>query len=95
MKPISCVPCSDIARILLHVVQNHIQLGVNPVSLTHSHTSRSPGFGLTLVAETLNGAFLCAESASNEKGSADGPTVPEDLGRDTAKLLLEEIYRVS
>ncbi|XP_067677958.1 RNA 3'-terminal phosphate cyclase-like protein [Haliotis asinina] len=56
-------------------------------------SGKSPGFGLTLVAETLNGAFLCAESTSNEKGSTEGPTVPEDLGRNTAKLLLEEIYR--
>ena len=55
---------------------------------------RSPGFGLTLVAETINGAFLCAETASNPKGSEEAPTVPEDLGVNTAKLLLEEIYRV-
>ena len=55
---------------------------------------RSPGFGLTLVAETINGAFLAAESASNPKGSDREPTVPEDLGKEAALLLLEEIYRV-
>ena len=55
---------------------------------------RSPGFGLTLVAETNNGVFLCAECASNPKGSEDGVTVPEDLGKKASYLLLEEIYRV-
>ncbi|XP_069125850.1 RNA 3'-terminal phosphate cyclase-like protein isoform X1 [Argopecten irradians] len=58
-----------------------------------SQSGKSPGFGLTLVAETLQGSFLCAEAASNPKGSSKGPTIPEDLGKETAKLLLEEIYR--
>ncbi|XP_070564203.1 RNA 3'-terminal phosphate cyclase-like protein [Ptychodera flava] len=52
---------------------------------------KSPGFGLSLVAETTEGAFLSAEMSSNQQG--EDPTVPEDLGRDTAKLMLEEIYR--
>lgn len=55
---------------------------------------RSPGFGLTLVAETVNGTFLGAEVVSTPQGQGD-PVLPEDLGRDCAKLLLEEIYRVS
>lgn len=55
---------------------------------------RSPGFGLTLVAETTNGTFLCAESCSNPKGGEEGPTVADDLGKYTANLLMEEIYRV-
>lgn len=46
------------------------------------------------MAETINGAFLCAENSSNPKGSDKGPSVPEDIGKDTAKLLLEEIYKV-
>lgn len=54
---------------------------------------RSPGFGLTLVAETLNGSFLSAEMASTPQGQGD-PVLPEDLGRNCAKRLLEEIYRV-
>ncbi|KAL5015987.1 hypothetical protein ScPMuIL_005576 [Solemya velum] len=58
-----------------------------------SNSGKSPGFGLTLVAETTNGVFLCAESASKPKGSSQNPTVPEDLGKTAAKLLLEEIYR--
>lgn len=55
---------------------------------------RSPGFGLSLVAETTNGAFLSAELVSNPQGEGVA-VLPEDLGTNCAKLLLEEIYRVS
>lgn len=55
--------------------------------------TRSPGFGLSLVAETTNGTFLSAELASNPQGQGSA-VLPEDLGRNCAKLLLEEIYRV-
>ncbi|KAM9306966.1 RNA 3'-terminal phosphate cyclase-like protein [Pholidichthys leucotaenia] len=55
-------------------------------------SGRSPGFGLTLVAETLNGCFLGAEMSSTPQGQGD-PVLPEDLGRRCAQLLLEEIYR--
>lgn len=54
---------------------------------------RSPGFGLTLVAETVNGFFLSAEMSSTPQGQGDA-VLPEDLGRNCAMLLLEEIYRV-
>lgn len=54
---------------------------------------RSPGFGLTLVAETVNGFFLSAEMSSTPQGQGD-PILPEDLGRNCAMLLLEEVYRV-
>ncbi|XP_043917060.1 RNA 3'-terminal phosphate cyclase-like protein isoform X2 [Protopterus annectens] len=55
-------------------------------------SGKSPGFGLSLVAETTAGCFLSAELVSNPQGK--GPAVlPENLGRDCAKLLLEEIYR--
>ncbi|PVD22972.1 hypothetical protein C0Q70_16232 [Pomacea canaliculata] len=56
-------------------------------------SGRSPGFGLTLVAETTNGAFLAAEATSNPKGSTEPPSIPEDIGKQAAHLLLEEIYR--
>ncbi|MBN3325253.1 RCL1 protein, partial [Atractosteus spatula] len=55
-------------------------------------SGKSPGFGLSLVAETTNGTFLSAEMASNPQGQGD-PVLPEDLGKTCAKLLLEEIYR--
>jgi len=56
-------------------------------------SGKSPGFGLTLTAETNTGVFLSAEVCSNPSGSESGPTVPEDLGRLGAKMLLEEVYR--
>uniref|UniRef100_A0AAR2LZF8 RNA 3'-terminal phosphate cyclase-like protein n=1 Tax=Pygocentrus nattereri TaxID=42514 RepID=A0AAR2LZF8_PYGNA len=55
-------------------------------------SGKSPGFGLTLVAETVNGTLLSAELASTPQGQGD-PVLPEELGKNCAKLLLEEIYR--
>ncbi|TSL28227.1 RNA 3'-terminal phosphate cyclase-like protein [Bagarius yarrelli] len=55
-------------------------------------SGKSPGFGLTLVAETVNGTFLSAEMASTPQGQGD-PVLPEELGKNCAKLLLEEVYR--
>ncbi|KAG7477066.1 hypothetical protein MATL_G00089360 [Megalops atlanticus] len=57
-----------------------------------ANSGKSPGFGLTLVAETTSGTFLSAELVSNPQGQGD-PVLPEDLGRNCAKLLLEEVYR--
>lgn len=55
---------------------------------------RSPGFGICLIAETINGTILSAELASNPQGQG-AAVLPEELGQNCAKLLLEEIYRVS
>ena len=65
-----------------------------------------PAFGLTLVAETINGTFLCGEACSLPKGSSSmrkiggggggeevGPSVPEDVALKATHNLLEEIYR--
>ncbi|XP_068190758.1 RNA 3'-terminal phosphate cyclase-like protein isoform X1 [Antennarius striatus] len=57
-----------------------------------ANSGKSPGFGLTLVAETLNGSFLSAEMVSTPQGQGE-PVVPENLGRTCAQLLLEEVYR--
>ncbi|KAM8872034.1 RNA 3'-terminal phosphate cyclase-like protein [Synchiropus picturatus] len=57
-----------------------------------ANSGKSPGFGLMLVAETLDGCFYSAEMASTPQGQGD-PVLPEDLGVNCAKLLLEEIYR--
>ncbi|XP_038660348.1 RNA 3'-terminal phosphate cyclase-like protein isoform X1 [Scyliorhinus canicula] len=57
-----------------------------------ANSGKSPGFGLSLVAETINGTFLSAELASNPQGQGS-PVLPEDLGQNCAKLLLEEVYR--
>ncbi|KAI8059187.1 RNA 3'-terminal phosphate cyclase [Gongronella butleri] len=45
----------------------------------------SPGFALSLVAESTTGALLSAEKA------AEGGQTPEDVGLTAAKLLLREI----
>ncbi|XP_028830505.1 RNA 3'-terminal phosphate cyclase-like protein [Denticeps clupeoides] len=57
-----------------------------------ANSGKSPGFGLTLIAETLNGTFLSAEMVSNPQGQGE-TILPEDLGRKCAKILLEEVYR--
>lgn len=48
----------------------------------------SSGFGINLSAETTEGVIYSAESVSTTQG-----TLPEDLGRDCANKLLDEIYR--
>lgn len=53
----------------------------------------SPGFGITLVAETTEGVSYSAELCSNQAQNGEDPSVPEDLGRAAAQKLLEEIYR--
>ncbi|CAG0881656.1 unnamed protein product, partial [Cyprideis torosa] len=54
---------------------------------------KSPGFGISLVAESTTGASLSAEGISNPAGSEKGPTHPEELGERVAYNLLEEVYR--
>uniref|UniRef100_A0A1B0CQ18 Rna 3'-terminal phosphate cyclase n=1 Tax=Lutzomyia longipalpis TaxID=7200 RepID=A0A1B0CQ18_LUTLO len=53
----------------------------------------SPGFGINLVAETTDGCFYAAETVSNLIKDGSEPSVPEELGRETAQKLLEEIFR--
>lgn len=48
----------------------------------------SPGFGLTLVAETTAGHLLSATATA-----AQG-TLPEDLGEEVANMLCEEVAKV-
>ncbi|XP_014665014.1 PREDICTED: RNA 3'-terminal phosphate cyclase-like protein [Priapulus caudatus] len=55
-------------------------------------SGKSPGFGVSLVAETTAGTFLGAEVSSHAAGLGLPPSVPEDLGREAAHALLEEIY---
>jgi RNA 3'-terminal phosphate cyclase-like protein len=48
----------------------------------------SPGFGINLTAETNENVVYSAESVATTQGS-----LPEDLGRECANKLLDEIYR--
>ena len=56
-------------------------------------SSRSPGFGISLVAESTTGAMLSVQTSSTPVGEGQA-VVPEDLGKQAAEMLLEEIYRV-
>ncbi|XP_055523294.1 probable RNA 3'-terminal phosphate cyclase-like protein [Wyeomyia smithii] len=56
-------------------------------------SGNSPGFGVNLVAETTDGTKFSAEITSKTMESGGNPTVPEDLGRDVAMKLLDEVYR--
>ena len=53
--------------------------------------SRRPGFGLTLVSESTTGVLHAAELSS---AAATPLLQPEEVGSQTAALLLEEIARV-
>ncbi|PAA91740.1 hypothetical protein BOX15_Mlig028594g1, partial [Macrostomum lignano] len=72
---------------------------VPDVLLTADHCTgarggQSPGFGVTLVAETRDGCRYVAECMSRPSGVAVAEaSVPEDVGLTAAQLLCEEIYR--
>ena len=53
----------------------------------------SPGYGVSLVAETTTGLRFSVDRATGPATSVDKPTVPEDLGEEAAKYLLEEISK--
>ena len=69
---------------------------------------RSPGYGLTLVSESTTSVTHASESSSlshplppspvpGDRTSGEGctPVLPEDIGRETASQLDQEIVRVS
>ncbi|XP_015119693.1 probable RNA 3'-terminal phosphate cyclase-like protein [Diachasma alloeum] len=54
---------------------------------------KSPGFGITVTAETTNGVFFSGEAFSPLMTTGSLPCVPEDIGKEAAHKLLDEIYR--
>ncbi|CAH2244551.1 jg11671 [Pararge aegeria aegeria] len=56
------------------------------------NAGKSPGFGISLIAETNEKTFYCAEAKSAEAGTGE-ISLPEDLGRECAMKLLDEIHR--
>ncbi|PNW79091.1 hypothetical protein CHLRE_09g400367v5 [Chlamydomonas reinhardtii] len=62
-------------------------------------SGKSPGYGITLVAETTAGCLISAEachvapSRQQTEGGTQGELVPEDIGTTAAQLLLEEVRR--
>ncbi|RVE54383.1 hypothetical protein evm_000868 [Chilo suppressalis] len=65
---------------------------INTDQCRGSNAGKSPGFGVSLVAETNEKTFYCAEAKSVEAGKGE-ITLPEDLGRECALRLLDEIAR--
>ncbi|XP_002985738.2 RNA 3'-terminal phosphate cyclase-like protein [Selaginella moellendorffii] len=57
---------------------------------TGSESGKSPGYGISLVAETTTGCILSSECAATHSG-ASKLQLPEDLGTQAAMSLLQEI----
>jgi RNA 3'-terminal phosphate cyclase-like protein len=51
-------------------------------------SGNSPGFGCSLVAETVNGCLL-----SGERNAEGGGELPEDIGKEAALVLMNEILQ--
>ncbi|XP_071864630.1 RNA terminal phosphate cyclase 1 [Bombus fervidus] len=56
-------------------------------------SGKSPGFGVTLSAETTTDVVFGAEAFSPLMTAASLPCVPEDIGKEAAMKLVDEIYR--
>ena len=60
------------------------------------HLIRSPGYGLTLAAETKTGSIISAESCSIPRANEGDPTtitIPEELAKEAVFKLLDQIYQ--
>lgn len=53
----------------------------------------SPGFAISLSAETTDGCIYTSSAVSNSKGSGEGPSIPEDVAREATHQIYEEIQR--
>ncbi|TMW47567.1 hypothetical protein DOY81_007352 [Sarcophaga bullata] len=56
-------------------------------------SGNSPGFGICLHAETTDGVVFASEVTSHTKDESRDPSIPEDMGKEAALRLLDEIYR--
>ncbi|CAK9830050.1 Probable RNA 3'-terminal phosphate cyclase-like protein [Anthophora retusa] len=56
-------------------------------------SGKSPGFGVTLSAETTTDVVFGAEAFSPLMTTGSLPCVPEDVGKEAAMKLIDEIYR--
>ncbi|XP_014217192.1 RNA 3'-terminal phosphate cyclase-like protein [Copidosoma floridanum] len=56
-------------------------------------SGKSPGFGVSLTSESSEDTFLCGEAYSPLMTAGSLPCVPEDLGKEAALKLLDEVYR--
>lgn len=53
----------------------------------------SPGYGVMLVAETTTGQYICSEASAAADIMGQEESVPEEVGRQAARGLFEEIRR--
>lgn len=58
-----------------------------------SASGKSPGFGISLTAETTTEVFFAGEAFSPLMTTGSLPCVPEDIGKEAAMKLIDEIYR--
>eukprot|EP00249_Psilotum_nudum_P009368 c21885_g1_i1 orf=67-1179(+) len=59
---------------------------------TGQGSGNSPGYGISLVAETTTGCLISSECAANHSlDECQTAILPEDIGAEASKLLLEEI----
>ncbi|KAL3317006.1 rRNA-processing endoribonuclease [Cichlidogyrus casuarinus] len=67
---------------------------INIENVTQDGVGKSLGFGITLWAESKEGAFYSAQAISEPQtpGQYSKPTIPHDLGIQAAGNLLQEIY---
>ncbi|XP_076239357.1 RNA terminal phosphate cyclase 1 [Calliopsis andreniformis] len=56
-------------------------------------SGKSPGFGINLSAETTTDVVFGGEAHSPHMTTGSLPCVPEDLGKEAAMKLVDEIYR--
>lgn len=63
---------------------------INTDQLKGKLSGLSPGFGINMQAETNEGVVFSAECISTNH---DRDTLPEDIGKECASKLLDEIYR--
>lgn len=56
-------------------------------------SGKSPGFGVTLIAETTKEVFFSGQAFSPLMTTGSLPCVPEDIGKEAAMQLLDEINR--
>lgn len=61
--------------------------------LKGKNSGKSPGFGLSLVAETTEGVFYVGESMSKPAESNTGVSIPEDVAKLAVSNLFNDIYR--
>jgi len=90
VSPAVCNRVVDATRSVLNQFVSDIYIYTDHCKGAQS--GKSPGFGISLVAETTTGAMLCVQTASAPAGEGQS-VVPEDLGKQAAEMLLEEIYR--